>query len=172
MFTNPCPLTATPDEVLTLDHLTRIEFVEIVHDKQDGIGKKEKMIYFLDNGTTRVLSVENLLIKTIKELKYVHYLLKVTDKVTEIWSIIILSNIKKRIMDGDDSYTRECIPAYTDLFGIEIPMSLLRSRNHTAGDNPIDSMYGYISLREDRMHMNNVRNIRATLYQIDDDVEK
>ena len=122
MFTNPCLLTATPDEVLTLDHLTRIEFVEIVHDKQDGIGKKEKMIYFLDNGTTRVLSVENLLIKTIKELKYVHYLLKVTDKVTEIWSIIILSNIKKRIMDGDDSYTRECIPAYTDLFGKEIPM--------------------------------------------------
>ena len=58
--------------------------MEIVHDTHDRIRKKEKLIYFLDDGTTTLLSMEDLLIKTTKELKYVHYLLEVTNKVTEI----------------------------------------------------------------------------------------
>ena len=92
---------------MTSDHLTRVEFVEIVHDTHDGVEKKEKMIYFLDDGTTRVLSMEDLMIKTTKELKYIHYHLIVTNKVTEIWSSIILSNMKKRIMNGGSSCTGE-----------------------------------------------------------------
>ena len=38
--------------------------------------------------------------------------------------------------------------------------------------SPGDSMCGYISLRDDRMHMNHMRNIRAALDQIDEDVEE
>ena len=82
------------------------------------------------------------------------------------------------MIDGDSSYTGDYIPAYTDLFGKEIPM---KKKSATIKEDqgvrqleisPGDSMCGYISLREDRMYLNHVRNIRAALYQMDDDAEE
>ena len=96
--------------------------MEIVNDKYDGIGKKQRMIYFLIDKTTRVLSMEDLLMKTTKELKYVHYILKVKDKTTEIWSNIILSKIRKRIMDGSSSYDGKYIPTNIEWSNNEVKM--------------------------------------------------
>lgn len=62
------------------------------------------MIYFMVDGTIKVLSNEDLLIKPIKKLKYIHYLQRVTNKVTTEWSRMILSTIRRRILDGGRIY--------------------------------------------------------------------
>lgn len=72
-LTDPCPLTETLNEVLTPDHLNRVKFVSITTNSYDEA--KRMMIYFLNDGTTIILLMEDLLIMSTNELKYIHYLL-------------------------------------------------------------------------------------------------
>lgn len=162
VYTNPCPLTETLDETLTSDHLNRVEYVSIVIDSFDG-AKKKKIIYFLDDWTTRVIFMEDLLINCTKELKYIHYLLRVTNSLSKLWSIIILSTIRNRIMDGGNTYSSEYIPSYNDLLKNE---NLIKKKSTMIKEfqgekqsdlNPRGSMLTYLGLAEDRFYLSSVR---------------
>ena len=116
--------------------------------------------------------------KTTKELKYVHYILKVKDKTTEIWSNIILSKIRKRIMDGSSSYDGKYIPTNIEWSNNEVKM---KEKSAVITEfqgvrliklNPRGAQLVYIGLGEDWVHLSTVRNIRAALFQLNDDVEE
>lgn len=66
--------------------------------------------------------IEELLIKSTKELKYVHYLLKVKNQVTKEWSEMILATIRRRFQDGGNKYDGNYRPLYINLKGDEVEM--------------------------------------------------
>ncbi|KAK1379443.1 hypothetical protein POM88_026187 [Heracleum sosnowskyi] len=67
--------------ILTSEHLNNLLAVDIVIDCHDGTEKKEKLLYFMKDGSVKVLTIQELLFKSTKELKYVHYLLRWKNKV-------------------------------------------------------------------------------------------
>lgn len=82
LYADPHALTDRIGEKLTSSHLDKLEVVEIVHDHFDTADGKDKKIYFMADGSVKKLSIEELLVKSSKELKYVHYLLRVKNQVT------------------------------------------------------------------------------------------
>lgn len=68
-------LVDSTGEKLTTDHLWKLEAVDIVADSHDSAKKVEKILYFMNDGSVKKMSLQQLLIKSTKELKYVHYLL-------------------------------------------------------------------------------------------------
>lgn len=178
IYIDPCPLTDSPDEKLTAEHLEKIESVAIVEDHWDTKDIKQKMIYFLHDNTTRVLPIEDLLIKSNKELKFVQYLLRVTNETTALWSRMILNTIRRRMVDGDGSYTGEYTPSYTDYSLKEVPMQKKSAKvSDSEGSkylhlNPRGTMPTYISFDEIKFQFSTNTTIRAALFQIDDDDEE
>lgn len=71
-YDDPYALVDRIEDKLNAEHLNRLEFVEIVQDCFDGATDKEKMMYFMADGGVKKVVVEELLVKSTKELKYVH----------------------------------------------------------------------------------------------------
>ena len=121
-YTNPHALVNKVGEELTSIHLNRPEAVEIVHDSFDNASGKNKMIYLMEDRSSKKLSIEELLIKSTKELKYVHYLLRLKNQVTKELSEIILATIRRRILDGVIRYDGNYKPLYINFKGDEVKM--------------------------------------------------
>ncbi|KAK1358971.1 hypothetical protein POM88_043445 [Heracleum sosnowskyi] len=75
---------------LTSENLNNLLAVDIVIDCHDGFDKKEKLLYFMKDGSVKILSIQDLLMKTTHELKYVHYLLRSKNQICKEWSDMIL----------------------------------------------------------------------------------
>ncbi|KAK1393726.1 hypothetical protein POM88_012782 [Heracleum sosnowskyi] len=106
---------------LTSEHLNNLQAVDIVLDCHDGTEKKEKLLYFMKDGSVKVTSIQELLVKTTKELKYVHYLLKWKNEVCKEWSDMILSTIRRRFDEGKN-YNGDYTPMYLNLRDQDVEM--------------------------------------------------
>ncbi|KAK1385769.1 hypothetical protein POM88_023504 [Heracleum sosnowskyi] len=106
---------------LTSENLNNLLDVDIVIDCHDGIEKKEKLLYFMKDGSVKILSIQDLLMKTTQELKYVHYLLRWKNKVCKVWSDMILSTIRRRL-DGNSNFNGNYTPIYLNQRGQDVEM--------------------------------------------------
>ena len=59
-YTDPHALVNKVGEELTSTHLNKLEAVEIVHDSFDNASGKNKMVYFMEDGSIKKLSIEEL----------------------------------------------------------------------------------------------------------------
>ncbi|KAK1378500.1 hypothetical protein POM88_025244 [Heracleum sosnowskyi] len=107
--------------ILTSENLNNLLSVDIVIDCHDGSEKKEKLLYFMRDGSVKILSIQDLLVKTTKELKYVHYLLRWKNEVCKVWSDMILSTIKRRL-DGNRNFNGDYTPMYLNQRGQDVEM--------------------------------------------------
>ena len=76
----------------------------------------------MKDGNVKSFTLQQLLLKTVTELKYIHYLLRVENEVTRNWSFMILDVIKRRAMTKDDYYNGDYVPVYRTYFGQERQM--------------------------------------------------
>ncbi|KAK1378013.1 hypothetical protein POM88_024757 [Heracleum sosnowskyi] len=106
---------------LTSEHLNNLQVVDIVLDCHDGVEKKDKILYFMKDGSVKKISIQELLVQTTKELKYVHYLLKWKNGVCKEWSDMILSTIRRRFDEGRN-YNGDYTPMYLNLRDQEVEM--------------------------------------------------
>ncbi|KAL8109147.1 hypothetical protein AgCh_025292 [Apium graveolens] len=105
----------SPGQEVIVDHLDRLEVVKIILDKYGGSEPEQKILLLLQNDQIQVLSLDKLMIMSTKELKYIHYLLRVEDETSSLWSNMILSNIRKKILDdGLGSTSRKANPTISD----------------------------------------------------------
>ncbi|KAK1387259.1 hypothetical protein POM88_015437 [Heracleum sosnowskyi] len=121
-YIDPRALVDEIGERLTAEHLNKLQAVEIVLDCHDGAKEKEKLLYFMKDGCVKKMSIQELLIKSTKELKYVHYFLKKKNKVCKEWSGIILATIRQRFQDGGKKYDGKYTPVYLNLRDQEVEM--------------------------------------------------
>ncbi|KAK1394766.1 hypothetical protein POM88_013822 [Heracleum sosnowskyi] len=106
---------------LTSENQNNLLAVDIVIDCHDGIEKKEKLLSFMKDGSVKILSIQDLLMKTTQELKYVHYLLRWKNEVCKVWSDMILSTIRRRL-DGDRNFNGDYTPMYLNLRDQDVEM--------------------------------------------------
>ena len=59
-YTDPHALVSKVGEKLTSAHLNKLEAVEIVHDIFDNASGKDKLIYFMKDGSSKKMSIEEL----------------------------------------------------------------------------------------------------------------
>lgn len=74
--------------------MKKVISVFLVLDHFDGNTPKEKLLYFLSTFKRLRVSEENLLIKSWKELEYIHYQLKIIKSATARWSEFIKKQIQ------------------------------------------------------------------------------
>ncbi|KAK1371387.1 hypothetical protein POM88_037479 [Heracleum sosnowskyi] len=162
---------------LTSEHLNNLQAVDIVLDCHDGAEKKEKLIYFMKDGSVKRMSIQELLVKSTKELKYVHYLLKGKNEVCKEWSNIILSTIRQRF-DGGRNYDGEYTLMYLNLRGQEVEMqrgSVVKEMSLGMKQLSLNSdgkEFAYLLLEELDLQRSSIQNLRATIYQINEEDEE
>ncbi|KAK1351429.1 hypothetical protein POM88_054359 [Heracleum sosnowskyi] len=160
--------------ILTSEHLNNLLVVDIVIDCHDGIEKKEKLLYFMKDGSVKILSIQDLLVKTTKELKYVHYLLKWKNEVCKVWSDMILATIRRRFLEGKN-FNGNYIPMYINLRGQDVEMQKGTAvKEMTFGMtqltlNPDGKEIAYLLLEEQSLQRSSIQNLRAAIYQINEE---
>ncbi|KAK1371557.1 hypothetical protein POM88_037649 [Heracleum sosnowskyi] len=162
---------------LTSEHLNNLQAVDIVLDYHDGAEKKEKLLYFMKDGSVKKISIQELLVKTTKELKYVHYLLKWKNRVCKEWSDLILSTIRLRFDEGrnyDGNYT----PMYLNMRDQEVEMqrgSAIKVMSFGIKQltlNPDGKEIAYLLVEEYNLQRSSIQNLREAIYQIDEEDEE
>ncbi|KAK1362942.1 hypothetical protein POM88_038503 [Heracleum sosnowskyi] len=162
---------------LTSEHLNNLLVVDIVIDCHDGFEKKEKLLYFMKDGSVKILSIQDLLVKTTKELKYVHYLLKWKNEVCKVCSDMILSTIRRRFLEGRN-FNGNYTPMYLNLRGQDVEMQRGTAvKEVTFGMtrltlNPDGKEIAYLLLEEQSLQRSSIQNLRAAIYQINEEDEE
>jgi hypothetical protein len=173
-YKDPHSLNNHVGEPITAVHLDTLQAVQIVFDRWSGSEGQEKIIYFMVDGSTKIISVQELLVKPTKELQYVLYLLKVKNRVTKEWSDMILSTIRKRFIDGTQLYDGNYTPLYIHLNGKEVEMKKKSAEKVTVfGKKQLNLNTDgrdllYILLEDDSLHRSSLRVLRAALFQVDE----
>ena len=170
-FTDRHFLMDRREDVLNADHLWNIEAVEVINDLHAGSEKIEKMIYFMKDGSVKILTHQELLIKSSKELMFVQYLLKKKEGVHENWNNMILSTIRRR---GNMNYNGEYVPMYLNDRDQEVRMQrntaikevVLGRRQLTLNIDGKDIAYVMVDKQE--MQRSSIRNLRMAIYQMDE----
>ncbi|KAK1373222.1 hypothetical protein POM88_029415 [Heracleum sosnowskyi] len=162
---------------LTSENLNNLLAVDIVIDCHDGFEKKEKLLYFMKDGSVKILSIQDLLMKTTQELKYVHYLLRWKNQVYKEWSDMILSNIRRRL-DGNSNFNGNYTPMYLNQRGQDVEMqrgTAVKEVNFGMTHlslNPDGKEITYLLLEEHSLQRNSIQNLRAAIYQINEEDEE
>ncbi|KAK1352207.1 hypothetical protein POM88_053471 [Heracleum sosnowskyi] len=162
---------------LTSEHLNNLLTVDIVIDCHDGFEKKEKLLYFMKDGSVKILSIQDLLMKTTKELKYVHYLLRWKNQVCKVWSDMILSTIRRRL-NGNSNFNGDYTPMYLNQRGQDVEMQRGTAvKEVTFGMtqltlNSDGKEIAYILLEEHSLQRSSIQNLRAAIYQINEEDEE
>ncbi|KAK1371186.1 hypothetical protein POM88_037278 [Heracleum sosnowskyi] len=162
---------------LTSENLNNLLAVDIVIDCHDGFEKKEKLLYFMKDGSVKILSIQDLLMKTTHELKYVHYLLRWKNQVYKEWSDMILSNIRRRL-DGNSNFNGNYTPMYLNQRGQDVEMqrgTAVKEVNFGMTHlslNPDGKEIAYLLLEEHSLQRNSIQNLRAAIYQINEEDEE
>ncbi|KAK1388151.1 hypothetical protein POM88_016329 [Heracleum sosnowskyi] len=163
--------------ILTSENLNNLLSVDIVIDCHDGSEKKEKLLYFMRDSSVKILSIQDLLVKTTKELKYVHYLLRWKNEVCKVWSDMILSTIRRRL-DGNINFNGDYTPMYLNQRGQDVEMqSGTAVKEVTFGMpqltlNPDRKEIAYLLLEEHSLQRSSIQNLRAAIYQINEEKMK
>ncbi|KAK1372998.1 hypothetical protein POM88_029191 [Heracleum sosnowskyi] len=161
---------------LTSKHLNNLLVVDIVIDCHDGFEKKEKLLYFMKDGSVKILSIQDLLMKTTKELKYVHYMLKWKNEVY-VWSDMILSTIRRRFLEGKN-YTGDYTPMYLNLRDQDVEMQRGTAVKEIIFGmtqlnlNPDGKEIAYLLLEDQSLQRSSIQNLRAAIYQINEEDEE
>ncbi|KAK1377273.1 hypothetical protein POM88_033466 [Heracleum sosnowskyi] len=154
---------------LTSENLNNLLSVDIVIDCHDGSEKKEKLMYFMRDGSVKILSIQDLLVKTTKELKYVHYLLRWKNEVCKVWSDMILVTIRRRL-DGNRNFNGNYTPMYLNQRGQDVEMQRgTVVKEVTFGMtqltlNPDGKEIAYLLLEEHSLQRSSIQNLRAAIY--------
>ncbi|KAK1357061.1 hypothetical protein POM88_050317 [Heracleum sosnowskyi] len=162
---------------LTSENLNNLLAVDIVIDCHDGFEKKEKLLYFMKDGSVKILSIQDLLMKTTQELKYVHYLLRWKNQVYKEWSDMILSTIRRRL-DGNSNFDGNYTPMYLNQRGQDVEMqrgTAVKEVNFGMTHlslNPDGKDIAYLLLEEHSLQRNSIQNLRAAIYQINEEDEE
>ncbi|KAK1380858.1 hypothetical protein POM88_027602 [Heracleum sosnowskyi] len=162
---------------LTSENLNNLIAVDIVIDCHDGFDKKEKLLYFMKDGSVKILSIQDLLMKTTQELKYVHYLLRSKNQICKEWSDMILSTIRRRL-DGNNNFNGNYIPMYLNQRGQDVEMkrgTAVKEVNFGMTHlslNPDGKEIAYLMLEEHSLQRNSILNLRAAIYQINEEDEE
>ncbi|KAK1360233.1 hypothetical protein POM88_044707 [Heracleum sosnowskyi] len=162
---------------LTSENLNNLLAVDIVIDCHDGFDKKEKLMYFMKDGSVKILSIQDLLMKTTQELKYVHYLLRSKNKMCKEWSDMILSTIRRRL-DGNSNFNGNYTPMYLNQRGQDVEMQRGTAvKEVTFGMteltlNPDGKEIAYLLLEEHSLQKSSILNLRAAIYQINEEDEE
>ncbi|KAK1364805.1 hypothetical protein POM88_040366 [Heracleum sosnowskyi] len=160
--------------ILTSEHLNNLLAVDIVIDCHDGTEKKQKLLYFMKNGSVKILSIQDLLVKTTKELKYFHYLLKWKNEVCKVWSDMILSTIRRRFHEGKN-YNGNYTPMYLNLRGQDVEMQRGTAVKEMSFGmeqltlNPDGKEIAYLLIEDHSLQRSSIQNLRATIYQINEE---
>ncbi|KAK1369607.1 hypothetical protein POM88_035699 [Heracleum sosnowskyi] len=163
--------------ILTSENLNNLLSVDIVIDCHDGSEKKEKLLYFMRDGSVKILSIQDLLVKTTKELKHVHYLLRWKNEVCKVWSDMILSTIRRRL-DGNRNFNGDYTPMYLNQRGQDMEMQRgTVVKEVTFGMtqltlNPDGKEIAYLLLEEHSLQRSSIQNLRAAIYQINEEDEE
>ncbi|KAK1394055.1 hypothetical protein POM88_013111 [Heracleum sosnowskyi] len=161
---------------LTSEHLNNLQSVDIVLDCHDGAGKK-KLMYFMKDGSVKVMPIQELLVKTTKELKYVHYLLKWKNKVCKEWSDMILSTIMRRFDEGRN-YNGDYTPMYLNLRDQDMEMqrgTAVKEMSFSMKQltlNPDGKEIAYLLVEDHSLQRSSIQNLRAAIYQINEEDEE
>ena len=118
------------------------------------------------------------MIKSTKELKYVHYLLRIKNQVTKEWSEMILTTIRKRILDGGIRYDGNYKPLYINFKGDEVEMqkngafieTFMNIRQLTLNEDGEES--AYIILDDLQIERSSIQNLRVAIYMINEEDEE
>ncbi|KAK1366762.1 hypothetical protein POM88_042323 [Heracleum sosnowskyi] len=162
---------------LTSENLNNLLAVDIVIDCHDGFEKKEKLLYFRKDGSVKILSIQDLLMKTTQELEYVHYLLRWKNQVYKVWADMILSTIRRRL-DGNSNFNGNYIPMYLNQRGQDVEMQRGTAvKEVTFGMtqltlNPDGKEIAYLLLEEHSLQKSSIQNLRAAIYQINEEDEE
>ncbi|KAK1356527.1 hypothetical protein POM88_049783 [Heracleum sosnowskyi] len=162
---------------LTSENLNNLLAVEIVIDCHDGFDKKEKLLYFMKDGSVKILSIQDLLMKTTQELKYVHYLLRLKNQMCKVWSDMVLSTIRRRL-DGNSNFNGNYTPMYLNQRGQHVEMQRGTAvKEVTFGMtqltlNPDGKEIAYLFLEEHSLQRSSIQNLRAAIYQINEEDEE
>ncbi|KAK1372305.1 hypothetical protein POM88_028498 [Heracleum sosnowskyi] len=162
---------------LTSENLNNLLAVDIVIDCHDGFEKKEKLLYFMRDGSVKILSIQDLLMKTTQELKYVHYLLRWKNQVYKVWADMILSTIRRRL-DGNSNFDGNYIPMYLNQRGQDVEMQRGTAvKEVTFGMiqltlNPDGKEIAYLLPEEHSLQKSSIQNLRAAIYQINEEDEE
>ncbi|KAK1351406.1 hypothetical protein POM88_054379 [Heracleum sosnowskyi] len=159
---------------LTSENLNNLLAVDIVIDCHDGFDKKEKLLYFMKDGSVKILSIQDLLMKTTQELKYVHYLFRSKNQMCKEWSDMILSTIRRRL-DGNSNFNGNYTPMYLNQRGQDVEMQRGTAvKEVTFGMtqltlNPDGKEITYLLLEEHSLQRSSILNLRAAIYQINEE---
>lgn len=123
----------------------------------------------MKNKSVKKISLQELLVKSTKELKYVHYLLKAGNEVSKLWSRMILSTIRKRFVDGEKRYYGNYTPLYLNTKDEEVEMQrnsaikelILGMRQLTF--NPDAKESAYLLVEEHHLERSSIQNLRAAI---------
>ncbi|KAK1360127.1 hypothetical protein POM88_044601 [Heracleum sosnowskyi] len=138
---------------LTSKNLNNLLAIDIVIDCHDGFDKKENLLYFMKDGSVKILSIQYLLMKTTQELKYVHYLLRSKNQMCKEWSDMILSTIRRRL-DENSNFNE-----------VTFGMTQLTL-------NPDGKEIAYLLLEDHSLQKSSILNLRAAIYQINEKDEE
>ncbi|KAK1384549.1 hypothetical protein POM88_022284 [Heracleum sosnowskyi] len=162
---------------LTSEHLNNLLVVDIVIDCHDGTEKKEKLLYFMKDGSVKIMSIQELLVKSTKKLKYVHYLLKWKNKVCKEWSYMILSTIRRRFDEGRN-YNGDYTPMYLNLKDQDVEMQRDTAVKEMSFGlkqltlNPDAKEIAYLLVEDHSLQRSSIQNLRAAIYQINEEDEE
>ncbi|KAK1380754.1 hypothetical protein POM88_027498 [Heracleum sosnowskyi] len=162
---------------LTSENLNKLLDVDIVIDCHDGFDKKEKLMYFMKDGSVKILFIQDLLMKTTQELKYVHYLSRLKNQMCKVWSDMVLSTIRRRL-DGNSNFNDNYTPMYLNQRCQDVEMQRGTAvKEVTFGMtqltlNPDGNEIAYLLLEEHSLQRSSIQNLRATIYQINEEDEE
>ncbi|KAL8109728.1 hypothetical protein AgCh_025725 [Apium graveolens] len=167
-------------ERISLSHLEKVEAVKIVHRKINDNDVREEIMYFFRDGRVKSFTLQQLLMKTVTELKYIHYLLRVENKVTRNWSSMILEVIRRRLMTKDDKYNGDYVPEYRTYTGQEMQMKkgaamlqvFFNSPQLSFSPDHVDVSLSFMLIGDLEISKSSISKLRSAIYQLGEDTEK
>ena len=118
--------------------------------------------------------------KVVPKLKYIHYLLRVEDKVTRNWSSMILESIRRRVMNKEDKYSGEYVPTYRNYTDQEMKMEKGAAVLKVFLNNPQLSFspdhegfsLSFMLTGDLEITKNSISKLRSAIYQLGEDTEE
>ena len=164
------PLLRRIDESLSQEHLDRLISVNLIMDQMDVRTDKEKMIYFLEDSQNFKINEVELMQKNWKELEHVMFLFKEKNFVCRRWKIRMEATaaLQKKCIQVNEEFK----PKYLNAYGKEVEMKKGDAKLETfLGKTMLSfntkSIKGYAIDIGSGMHKSNIRDLRATIYQLE-----
>ena len=176
-FRDPYPLTDKVGEAVTQKDLDKIESVQILMDTHDGTGDKEKIAIFLNTGRVYKISEADLVLKSLRELEHIHYMLEIKNEATQRWSDLMKRTIVEKRRFYGISPDEEYIPKISQDDGSEIEMQKNSSVMETIANTRIlgcnnDADRRRVIQLGEAIRRSKANALRSAIYQTGEDTEE